>query len=174
LETTLVELNTDLVEEGQTRFDHYTQTADENSHGITGVQPLADKSIVFTTDQGYLYRVTPLEYLPSRVEPLGWFHPQGKSYVASLFTSDGRSYVMGLSLGTTGAGPPEWLVFDLSERASRAIPISLPAFGGQPIGSALLYGSITRDNDGACYLGGVFHRGIDIPLLLRVSGPTFD
>ena len=109
--TSLVELNTDLKEEGETRFDHYTQTADDQSRGITGFQPLADGTIVFTTDQGFLYRVTPINLLPAKVEPIGWIHPAGKANVASLFTSDGKTHLMAYCSHATSEGKrTEWLV----------------------------------------------------------------
>jgi hypothetical protein len=170
--TSLVEINTQLEEQGETRFGNYTQTADDNSHGITGVQPLADGTIVFTTDQGFLYRVTPLDLLPAKVEPLGWFHPAGQAYVASLFTSDGKTHVLGYCWRSTPAGArSEWLIFDLAARTSVAVPLALPDFDGQPIANPLLYGSLTRDQQGGCYLLGVFNRGADFPLLVRVSRP---
>jgi hypothetical protein len=87
--TTLVELDPELREIHETPMSHYTQTLDDASHGLTGFQPLADQSIVFLTDQGYLYRVEPREGRPAAVHELGWFHPRGQGYVASLFTSDG-------------------------------------------------------------------------------------
>jgi hypothetical protein len=168
--TSLVEFDLQLNQVGETRIDHYSQSTDEHSHGITGVQPLADGSIVFLTDQGFLYRVTILEFLPSKVEPLGWIHPAGKTYVASLFTSDGKKHLMAYCLRHTAEGERhEWLVFDLEARTSTALPLALPAYDGQPITNPLLYGSMTRDLKGACYLGGVVNRGTDIPLIMRVS-----
>ena len=168
--TYLVELDTDLKEQAATRFEFYSQTPNDSSHGITGVQPLADGTIVFTTDQGFLFRVTPLDVLPAKVEPLGWFHPSGKAYVASLFTSDGKSHVMGYCYHVTPeAAKNEWLIFDLESRTSKAVPFSLPEVEGQAISNHALYGSITRDNDGACYLVGL-HRH-NVPIILRVFRP---
>ncbi len=165
--TYLVQFDTELKEQAATRFEFYSQTPNESSHGITGVQPLADGTIVFTTDQGFLFRVKPLDFLPSKVEPLGWFHPEGKNYVASLFTDDGKSHVMGYCYR---AGPDgyhhEWLVFDLESRSSKAIPFSLPDAGGQAISNPALYGSITRDNQGACYLVGL-HQW-NVPIIFRI------
>jgi hypothetical protein len=165
--TYLVEIDTELKEQAATRFDFYTQTPDDSSHGITGVQPLADGTIVFCTDQGFLFRVTPLDLLPAKVEPLGWIHPAGKTYVASLFTSDGQTHVMAFCQRSALDGPTnEWLVFDLSSRSSTAVPFELPPADGQPITRHVLYGSITRDDQGACYLVGGY--GQNMPLILRV------
>jgi hypothetical protein len=168
----LIELSPDLVELGQTPLHHYTLTADENSHGITGVQPLADRSLVFTTDQGYLYRIVPREG-PAHVEPLGWMHPEGKAYVASLFTSDGRSHLMAAAIRIAEGGTLEWVVRDLVGETSVARPLELPRYQDQPVVGPLLYGSMTRDSSGNCYLGGVVHRGEDIPLLLQIRASNF-
>ena len=61
MRTTLVELDTQLREMAETPLNFYTQTRDDDSHGLVGFQPLADQSIVFVTDQGWLYGVTPVE-----------------------------------------------------------------------------------------------------------------
>lgn len=167
--TSLVEFNRELKEVAETRFENYSQSTDEDSHGITGVQPLADGSIVFVTDQGFLYRVTLIEHLQSKLEPLGWIHPAGKTYIASLFTSDGKRHLMAYCLRTEPGGQRfEWVVYDLEQRTSSTSPLELPEYAGQPITNPLLYGSNARDDEGACYLGGVFHRGQDIPLIVRL------
>ncbi len=170
IRTTLVELNPDLVQVAENPLEHYTETRDENSHGLTGCQPLADKSIVFTTDQGFLYQVTPRDGKPAEVQELGWFHPKGQSYVASLFTSDGLSHLMGMALPSSETKKQyEWLVYDLKERRSRATPLTLPTLPGQALSKPLFYGSNTRDDAGNCYLGGVsFHSDRMHPLFVQV------
>jgi hypothetical protein len=169
LVVTLVELDHDLQQVGESPLAHYTVTMDDQSHGITGIQPLADQSVAFITDQGRLYHLTPRAGQPADVQDLGWFHPQGKVYMASLFSADGERNLLGASRRPLPEGQQwEWLVYDLTTGSSRATPLALPDHGGQPLPQALLYGSITRDNTGACYLVGMFHRGKDIPFALRV------
>jgi hypothetical protein len=170
MRTTLVELDSVLREVAESPIRNYTQTRDEDSHGIVAFQPLADRSIVFATDQGYLHRLVPQEESPADVEWLGWFHPQRRAYVASLFTSDGQRHLMGMTVRTTPEGTRlEWLVFDLAARISDTVPVPMPAPGGQPLENPLVYGSITRDNEGNCYLGGAYsHAGRMLPLLLQV------
>ena len=171
--TTLVEFNPLLQEIGESPLGHYTQTRDDNSHGLVGVQPLADFSLAFNTDQGYLYRVWPRAEGPAVVEELGWFHPNGKAYVASLFTYDGMRFLMGItSRVVRNEQRYEWVVYDLATRDSLAVPVTLPPIEGRPNQQPALYGSVTRDNQGNFYLGGVHHRDSrDWPILLQVGRP---
>jgi hypothetical protein len=167
----LMELDTDLRKVHETPIDHYTVSRDDDSHGLTGVQPLADQSVAFVTDQGYLYRVVPRPGQAAQVEDLGWFHPQGRRYVASLFTSDGRQHLMGMTYHNAAGGRQyEWLVFDLNARTSTATPMILPAGSGRVLTNVDWYGSISRDDQGGCYLGGYYMVGDrGHPLLLQVK-----
>ncbi|HEU5431434.1 MAG TPA: VanZ family protein, partial [Thermomicrobiales bacterium] len=149
--TTLVEFDAALAELAETPLAHYLPAGDLSSHGILGVQPLADGSIVFTTHVGFLYQVVPpsgnsLDRAAAEVRPLGWFHPRGEAYVSSLFTYDGLRYVLGAAEGK----PFEWLVFDLDRRTSIASPLPETAASD----GLLLYGSTTRDDRGGFYLVG--------------------
>jgi hypothetical protein len=164
---TLVELDSDLREVAATPLEYYSDAADDSSHGITGFQAMADRSVAFTTDQGYLYRVVPRENQPSEVEPLGWIHPTGKTYIASMFTSDGQQHLMGV-----GAEGPKlfWYVYDLPARKTTITPFPPFDLNGAVVDHSLLYGSVTRDNQGRCYVVGVCnHQGKDQPLLIQVS-----
>jgi hypothetical protein len=163
---TLVELDTRLQEVAETPIRHYTMTRDDDSHGITGMQPLADRSLVFTTDQGFLYSVRPGRKGRAVVEELGWFHPLGEAYVASLFTYDGIRYLTGLSHRQDRY---EWVVFDLEIGISYSVPVAIPSYEGQPLKQLGLYGSATRDNRGNFYIGGAHDRG---PVLIQLVRPT--
>jgi hypothetical protein len=183
----LVEFDPDLQEVGDTPIAFYTQTPDDSSHGIVGVQPLADESIVFVADQGYLYRVMPQVDEPADVQILGWLDPGGRAYTASLFTSDGRQHVLGLTTRNSSSQRPAWLVYDLAARRSVAVPVPLPSFNGRPRRSVAVpvplpsfngrpvqdlqvYGSITRDNVGRWYAGGSFQQeGQWRPMLLQIQ-----
>lgn len=114
--------------------------------------------------------MTPREGQLAEVRELGWFHPNGKTYVASRFTSDGIRHVMGIAVRDTPQGQQnEWLVYDLTTGKSLAVPVTPPTLSGQPLQNPLLYGSISRDDEGRCYLGGTsFHQGRMHPLLLQV------
>ena len=171
LSTTLVEFDEQLHEVRETPISHYTQTRDESSHGILGVQPLADRSLVFATDRGFLYHIRPRAEGPAAVEEVGWFHPRGESYVGSLFTYDGVRYLMGLSRRQWhNEDRYEWLVYDLAAHSSRAVPVNIPTLDGRPLLQLLLYGSMTRDNRGNFYLVGVHHRDHrDWPILIQAA-----
>lgn len=147
----LVELDAALEQVAETPLAHYLPGSDLSSHGIVGVQTLADGSIAFATHVGFLYRVLPLDQKPldqspAEVQPLGWFHPRGEVYVGSLFTYAGLHYLMGAAQGK----PFEWIVFDLERRTSAAVP--LPQTAARE--GLLLYGSTTRDDNGSFYLVG--------------------
>jgi hypothetical protein len=169
LVTTLVEYDTELGEVMETPLAFYTATRSDDSHGVTGFQPLADRSIVFVTDQGYLHRVRPQDRGPAPVETVGWVHPERRTYIASLFTSDGSSHVMGAAVRPGSDGSHfDWVVYDLAARVATAVPLPTTAGQGE-LRDVMLYGSVTRDNEGGCYLGGF--RGLAGPLLIRV-GPA--
>jgi hypothetical protein len=167
--TTIVELDAQLREQVETPIAYYTQTRDDDSHGIVGFQPLADCSIVFVTDQGYLYQVIPQEGGAAAVRDLGWFHPRGQAYVASLFTSDGRRHLMGLAVSTQTT-QLEWLVYEMTTRAKAAVSVPLPNLAGQQVEEPYVYGSVTRDNAGRCYVVGTARvQGRAYPLFLQVQ-----
>jgi hypothetical protein len=170
---TLVELDTELKELRETPLQHYSTTTSDDSHGIVGVQPLADRSLAFVTDRGCLYRIEPAEGGgAATVEELGLFHPKGEAYVASLYTFDGEKHLMGLSRRQwNNDNRYEWLVYDLTARKAVALPVELPAIDGKPM-DGLLYGSTTRDDDGNAYLVGTYHRNSrDWPLVLHARLP---
>ena len=54
----------------------------------------------------------------------------------------------------TPGGTFEWLSFDLATRQATASPLALSYDDGRTIWKHLLYGSITRDNDGHAYIVG--------------------
>ncbi len=148
IRVTLVELDENLRELAATALRHYTRRSPTDAHGIVAFQYLADRSIVFATDIGFLYRIYPHDGAPAEVRELGWFHPDGEAYVASMFTWDGQRYVMGVSDRNHRY---EWLVFDLTGNRSRAIAIP----PSEPLHRApYVYGSVTRDNAGRCFVVG--------------------
>jgi hypothetical protein len=155
LAATLVEVDEQLAEVGEVPIDHYTLSRNSMSHGIVAFQPLRDRSLVFATDKGFLYRIVPRQGGPALVRALGWFHPKGEMYVSSLFTYDGQRHLLGASRRFHDDHQYEWLVYDLETRSSKAVPLEVPAIGkGGAAEAPLLYGSMTRDDQGSFYLGG--------------------
>jgi hypothetical protein len=155
----LVEFDTDLKEVGSTPLAYYAER--HNSHGLIGLSYLEDGSILVSTHIGYLYRITPSDTGAATVEAVGWIHPKGGSYPASLFPIDGKRY---LAAVVQVEGGFDWIVYDLLNKQSRAQRLTLkPAY-------RLLYGSSTRDNQGRFYVVGQQdgpdgHR----PLMLQVE-----
>lgn len=164
LRAVLVEFDTELREQAVTPLDHYFgETATAEDHGIVGIAALADGRSLFTTHAGHLYSIEPREGAAARIGALGWFHPQGASYASSLFALDGRTLVAGIA---RRGERYEWVVFDLALRKSRAF-----AFDTHEVSGPLLYGSITRDDAGRCYVGGWQSTagGGHRPLLIQVD-----
>jgi hypothetical protein len=166
--TTLVEFDDQLRELAETPIYHYTQTRDDDSHGIIGILYLADRSLVFATDQGFLYKITPRRDGPAVVGALGFLHSAGEAYVASLFAYDGKSELVGVSQSKKDPSRFDWLVFDLRTSRSKPFSLELPSVNGHPPMGIALYGSITRDNAGLFYLGGTYGEGDrSRPILLK-------
>jgi hypothetical protein len=168
----LVEFEPNIMREvARTRLDRYSEAKNPGeAHGITGVLTMVDRSMIIATSMGYLYRIIPgnIPGAPSTVRPLGFLHPEGIAYVPSLFTWDGRRYLLGLARRHKPDWMDEtwdWIVHDLTTATSRAQPFP---HGITPV--PLLYGSQTRDADGRFYLGGRRRAGDDrLPVLLQVE-----
>jgi hypothetical protein len=144
------------------------------SHGIVGLQKMADGSIYFTTHTGFLGRVVPpvpgradaINHARAEVIQIGWLHPDGPSYAASLFASaDGGTL---LSLVRRADAPWEWLACTVSGHVCQVATFAAPGREPAVLGRTLLYGSSTRDAKGGHYVVGM---GSDYrPVALRVQG----
>jgi len=169
----LVEYDARLKEVRETPLEHYFDKSPAESHGLTAFQPMADGSIIIVTALGYMYRIIPRGTRPAEVVGLGWFHPDGQRYVASLFTYAGERYIMGLARGgkdTYGDRPCEWVVRDLWAEFAITIPFRIHSLNAPSVQGCLLYGSVTRDNMGNFYVVGS-HWGKQRPLALKVQCP---
>ena len=170
---TLVEFDTELREVKETALHYYVKRSPSSSHGLTAFQPMADGSIITMTAMGYMYRVIPRGGRSAKVASIGWLHPQGSRYAASLFTYAGERYVMGLTTGAKDkeAEPRdfEWVVYDLEEGRGTPLPFNIGGEDPPPIGPCLLYGSATRDDQGRFYVVGRAKGGS--PLMLQVACP---
>ena len=164
ISATLVELDTALQFVAETPLYEYLGPRLGRSHGVIGVSYMEDGTIVFATHVGYLYKVVPWPDGPASVVPLGWFHPGGRAYTPSLFTYAGQRYLVGVARAP--GKPFEWVVYDLKERNSFALPLATDGMRG-----LLLYGSITRDPQGRFYIAGrrADPEGGRRPVLLQVT-----
>jgi hypothetical protein len=97
-----------------------------------------------------------------KVRGLGWIHPRGESYAASLFSLGDSASIAAIAAGQRGY---EWVVMDLRSGISSAFPLDT-----QGLKDVLLYGSISRDTRGRAYAAGwhAISRGKG-PLLLQIE-----
>jgi hypothetical protein len=169
----IVELGTDLRDLRVTPIatsEYLGGESPTGAHGIVGLQTMADRSIAFTTHAGRLFRIVPPppgptgQTTPAEVVNMGWIHPRGPSYPASLFTSDGKGSISTLAK----AGSWDWVTCTWPTMNCTAAPIHVPGFEDGPTYSMLLYGSATRDAKGGHYLVGMGpgYR----PIVLRIQG----
>jgi len=181
MSVSLVELGTDLRELNETPLepDHYFDGTPTNTHGITGLQEMADGSWYFTTHVGFLYRIQPpprspeVDHAAATVSRVGWLHPNGAMYVASLFTTDGADTLLALAhniIGEGATGRYQWLTFQLKTGVSRVAPFAIASLDDAVTSHSLLYGSSTRDPQGNHYVVGVMQSGSrTVPIALRVT-----
>ena len=142
----LVEYDSALGEIASTPLEFYLGAGSPaENHGIVGLAFLEDGNLLFTTHRGRLYRVAPRARASAKVTALGWFHPEGEAYAPSLFAL-GRSLVAGVAYQS---GRYDWVVYELTTRVSAAFPLDT-----KNLEELLLYGSISRDDRGRCYVGG--------------------
>jgi hypothetical protein len=147
----LVELDTQLKELHAWPLDGYEAHGNTSSHGITSFSSQMDGSILFTTQNGLLWRVYPSDKTPGRLETLGWIHPEGESSSTAMFAPTGRDFVIAVSKREERF---DLLIYYLKLRES--VPILLDTDSemvfNQPL--HLLYGSETLDDYGNAYLAG--------------------
>ena len=95
---------------------------------------------------------------PAKVTQLGWFHPDGPNYTASLFADDTGRFLMGVGRGDWDQ-PYVWIVYDLQNRTHSVAPFEAAEPEALDLRRASLYGSQTRDNAGNCYVVGLISGG---------------
>jgi len=163
----LVEYDTELNELGKTPLREYFEKGRDDSHGIVAVHPGPDGSWYFATGKGRLYQMVPSVTGPSTVDDLGWFHPRGSMYVASMFRDEPSGALYGVAMSSNFGGRPfEWV---------RRMPKGTATVTNLPFGDAaqfpddaLVYGSMTRDAAGRFYAVGTTNNK---PFLLQITPP---
>ncbi|KPK86090.1 MAG: hypothetical protein AMJ81_02100, partial [Phycisphaerae bacterium SM23_33] len=154
----LVEYDGSLKEIAQTPLKYYFHRSPVDAHGITGHAMLPDGSIAFVTQNGWLSLVEPSADGPAKVTELGWFHPNGPRYSASLFADSAGRYLMGLTRGDWDQ-PYDWVVYDLKTGTHRLAGLRFTERKGPQPDRAWLFGCQTRDDAGDCYAVGVQPTG---------------
>ncbi len=163
----LVELDTQMQEINEWPLSDYSPTGSTDSHGITGFTELNDRSIVFVTHSGALWQVRPVDG-KNQLERLGWMHPLGQGYCASLFAPFGKRYVCGFV--NRKNEPYEWCIFDIELQRSVVLPLSQldQELLRQP--RLLLYGCDTLDDQSRGYVVGWKKRDErNVPYVIRLS-----
>lgn len=171
VDASLVELDANLRQIASSPLAHYASGDPASSHGIVGLTPLDGGSAVIITHGGILHRIDPpadaTSNAPATISNLGFLHPQGASYTASLFTYDGKTQVVGVSqVGETFG----WFTFDLQTRQSQIRPLAIFYPDKRKLVKHLFYGSITRDRVGAFFVVGT-DQNLDRPVVLRLIPP---
>ncbi|MCU1381409.1 MAG: hypothetical protein JWL71_106 [Acidobacteria bacterium] len=179
----MVEFSTDLREIRETPlvYDHYVHADNPTaSHGVVSIQEMADRSWFFNTHVGFLYHIVPPPAgtgeendAAAEVQSVSWFHPDGRMYVPSLFTLDGTTTLLGLSIDNLvegGQSGVQWLTYDLTTATCRVAPFAVHAKDGSMVTRGLFYGSSTRDVRGDHYVVGSVptDAGDTRPIVLRV------
>jgi hypothetical protein len=160
----LVEYDANLKEVAATPLEYYFgNEAPATNHGIVAMAYLADGRIVFNTHRGHLYSIEPNLARPATVTAVGWFHPAGEAYAASLFSFTGKSLLAGIA---HRGERYEWVVYDLESRFSSAFMLDTGR-----LKNVLLHGSVSRDNAGRFYVGGWASgpTGNPRPLVLQIT-----
>jgi hypothetical protein len=160
----LVEFDADLHEVQSTPLDEYFERGAEDSHGIIATERDGADGWYFTTGKGRLYHVQPQASGPSSVTDLGWFHPAGSRYVASLFRDPASGALYGVSAPITyGSLKFEWV----THRSDGTVTIAPLLYGDSEFpSSAVLYGSMTHDKAGRYYVVGSMNFK---PVVLQIT-----
>jgi hypothetical protein len=149
---TLIELDPGLREVGSHLLEHYLDRSPDESHGIVATHPDGAGGWYFATSKGRLYHEERSTAGPSAVTDMGWYHPAGPHYVASMFRDPATGALYGAScVGPNGCDAFEWVTRGVDGRAT----VSPLPYGDGPFPhSAVLYGSMTRDAQGRVYVVG--------------------
>ncbi len=170
--SSLVAYDAAVGEVGPRALKHYLDGHPRRAHGITAFHPLADGSVAFLTHNGRLSLLRAGADGRSALEDLGWFHPGGRSYAASLFADSGQRRLMGVAKKDRRQ---HWVVYDLKTRTATAAVLAVTAPKPESLEDTMLFGSMTRDRAGNFYVAGARGRrhGAYRPVLLKVrpQGP---
>ena len=170
LHVALVEYDEKLQEVGSTPLPLYYNGTANWSYGITALQPLPDGSTAMLTHNGWLTIIRPQENGPAKLEQVGWFHPSGPQMSDTLFVDKTGRYLMGAAQNTSRLS--DWVTYDL-KTGQRTIAPFTDSDPAQPSwGRFMLYGSLTQDDQGRCYVVGQTQSkdGESMrPLLLQVA-----
>lgn len=159
----LIELDITLRERSRSPIRGYDMSGDPaDNHGITGLITRADGVTLFTTHTGQLYEIAAGDRALARLRALGSFHPAGGGYAPSLFLLDDAATLAGV---VQRGSRFDWVERDIGRRNAFAAEIDTSRWP-----KLLLYGSVTRDDAGRCYVvGRTGTKDGNRPLVLAVE-----
>jgi hypothetical protein len=164
-QASLVEFDADLKEQARFPLNEYFESTPVDSHGIVAVSDDGGRGWFFTTGKGRLYHQEPDRNGGSTVTDLGWVHPAGSRYPASMFRDDrtGNLHIVAMP-GHYGGSRCEWITRSPGGQTAVA-PFR---YGDAPEfpGGVLLYGSMTRDTNRRFYVVGTLNYK---PVILQVT-----
>lgn len=145
--TELVEFDAELQPLAASVLEGYAMPGDPGAnHGITGLATREDGYSWFTTHTGRLYGLEPRGRGAAHLRALGDLHPAGGGYAPSLFAlNEGRTVAGVVQRGTRF----DWVERDPVRGGADSRPLDTRALSG-----LLLYGSMTRDDEGRFYVVG--------------------
>lgn len=160
----LIEFDAALKQVASHPLPEYLDGTPDDSHGIVAVHPDGAGGWYFATSKGRLYHVERKANAPSDVTDLGWYHPAGPRYAASMFRDPATGTLYGVaSVKGTGGPPFEWITRAADGNATTA-PL---LYGDVPFPMGLvLYGSMTRDAAGRFYVVGSMNYK---PVVLQIT-----
>jgi hypothetical protein len=161
----LVEFDPTLAEVGSRPLEEYFESGPDDSHGIVAVVPDGARGWLFTTGKGRLYREQPNPTGPFTLTDLGWIHPAGPRYPASMFRDEKSGAIFAVAMpGHNGGTAFDWIV-RAPDGTTTVAPFPYGESREFPAG-ALVYGSMTRDAAGRFYVVGTMKYK---PIVLQVT-----
>lgn len=162
----LIEYDTELNEVAKYPLPSYQSKNINHHHGIVGYTSMKNGNIYFTTADGGLYLISPFQNTNPKLQYMGMMHPDGKAYIASLFTIDGEEVVVGVGKKKDY----EWIVYETTLDMSYATQLNV-----SKLKNLTLFGSLTKNNNGEMYVVGR-HRTNDgyQPILLKLKTQDSD
>ena len=162
----LVEINPSLAITDLHPMEDYLNIRGNGNHGIVSYTLMQNSDAYFTAASGGLYQITESVSGGHTLNYLGKFEPQYEnSYIASMFSPDGESLLVGLGRNKETKGY-YWYIRELNTQLTVNYPIE-----SLQNESYLLYGSITTDDEGNMYIVGrdSSNRNKHRPVVIKAS-----
>ncbi|MFC4700180.1 hypothetical protein ACFO4O_08440 [Glaciecola siphonariae] len=164
--TVLVEISPSMAISDLHPMNDYLNKGNFGSHGIVAYTNMKNGDAYFIAASGGLYHIVETATGGHELKYLGKFEGQYEnSYIASLFSPDGESLLVGLGRNQETDGY-FWYIRELSTQVTVNYPVDTI-----PKKDYLLYGSITTDDEGNMYIVGrdARNRSRHRPVIIKAS-----